>query len=238
MSVTCPNCGTRVPGWALDLERGIAICEMCETAFDCATQLPARLRHSLVAAPTPPGMSVTLDDQPTLDAGYRTESPIVRGRLTIRLRLRPPNKRIAVRLAATVLWWALVIGYGLDPLLGPLLIVNVLVGLWLIQSLLVDVVNHTQVSADEHTLETRSGPLSLRRATRVPVGKLEEIVSVQLPPQAEGQPPTYAVQARLLDGETVVLASNLPTAEHALAFERPLVAHLGLRRKAQITQIS
>lgn len=229
MHAVCPTCQSRVPGWAIDLGLMTATCEVCHTMFDCAAELPQRLRR-YEAPKLPAGVSieVTGHEESAQLGLYRSESPLVSGRMRIRLR-RVPLRFVLGMFGIALLWWWLSWPQWFEGMWPAL--VSLSFGLFLTGWGL-DSARPIEIVADRDMLTVRrAGPLSLRAGTRLRTSTLRRIFIIEQPPGTHdhGERTLYSIHARTADGQTTKLIDDIFEPEVAVVVERRLTDHLGLR---------
>jgi hypothetical protein len=237
MQIICPDCESRVPLYAVDLQHGTATCPSCGALFDCTNALPARLvQHTPVVLPK--GTTVELFERAASSIDpYRSSTPEL-GALRIRRRWNASasTTALALRSVLTLAWWcALPFWWSmLDDRLAPgLAFYGVAVGVGLSYSLLGDLLNSSTITADAHMLVVRHGPISMRRTMRLRVREIARIGCRQVMSNTtrNGEPVlTYSVCARFHDGRRIDLLDGLPEAEPTRFISQQLAGHLQLAR--------
>lgn len=249
MQVVCPQCAKSLSSSVINIGRLIAKCDDCNLVFDCSDQLPRPSASTLPATrqrqrppvPLPPGLTIDIsgtDEQP-LASGYRSESPKVSGTVVIRRRWLTTAQGLAFRAIFAVCWWSFlvfwyttVIGFGAGWLFVVFPLIHVAVGVWMVYSLIADVLNTTTITADHASLRVRHLPIPMFGVTSLHVPTITQIFCKEIKRRSKndsGAPSiSYSVCVCLDDGRQLPLIERLPDADQALFIEQQLEAHLGI----------
>jgi hypothetical protein len=237
MRLSCPICEASLPLWTVELADAIAICNGCNSVFDCTEQLPERLRPQQPRElRLPRGVTIELVQRHRAPVGspYRhamADEEI--GVLTIRRLWRTYARKLWVQAALAVMCWTLFLGgswLSREPLENAISAVGILIAVIVTWSLLGDLVNKTSISADGHVVEVRHGPLSLRQTIRL---RTRQIAMIRVrrdlgaPDPIAEQPPTFAIAVHMFDKRCIDLIDNLSEPAQAVFIAQRLVCHLG-----------
>jgi hypothetical protein len=245
MQVVCPQCDKPLPSSAINIERLLGKCDDCNLLFDCSDQLqpapskrPSQRRRPPV--PLPPGLTLDVSRQlpaPLPDA-YRSEVAKMGGTVVIRRHWRTTASALVFRALFAVCWWSflvfwytLALGMNAGWLFVVFPLIHVAAGVWMVYSLLADMLNTTTITADGSALTVRHLPLPMSRAISLPAATITQIFCKQVERATKkNRSPliTYSVCACLDDGRQLPLLERLPNPDQALFIEQQLESHLGI----------
>lgn len=222
MRVYCESCKREIPARDIDIRSRIAKCDVCNSIFDCSSQLPT------------PGASITRE---SLSVPKGVEIHYIENGLQLIRRWFSPIIMFMTLFCLfwdgfMVFWFYTAISQG-QWMMAVFGIIHGLVGLGLTYYVIGGYINKTYITVSYGALNICHKPLPFPGNKVIPTRDLKQLYSKQrISHTRNGTSVYYEVYVLTHTGKKEKLLSGLRVSEEALFIEQEIEKYLGIRDEA------